>query len=185
RASPRHRWTAERAAPALADRFRALRTRLHLEGAPLNVVVTASGRLDLTLPLFRSGEVPVLVVTTPPGARRLSSARLPPGIRIATASNGPSIPAPAILRAVARVRSCGTVLVEGGPHLLARFVSDRCLDELFLTVAPRLIGRDRVRRRLSLIEGRVSGDGGSLDARLWSVRRGGELLFLRYGLPRR
>lgn len=185
RASPRHRWTASRAAPALSEPFVDLRNRLHLGATPLNVVVSASGHLDLTLPLFRSGEVEVLVVTTAVGARRLATEHLPMGIQIAAAAPGPTIPAPAILRAVARVRACATILVEGGPHLFARFLSDRCLDELFLTIAPRMFGRDPDHPRLSLVEGLVSGSGAAPEGGLRSLRRGGELLFLRYGFPSR
>jgi riboflavin biosynthesis pyrimidine reductase len=34
------------------------------------------------------------------------------------------------------------LLLEGGPTLFGRFVADGCVDELFLTIAPQVAGRN-------------------------------------------
>ncbi|HEV8050697.1 MAG TPA: dihydrofolate reductase family protein, partial [Thermoplasmata archaeon] len=54
RAAPRHVWTAEHVYPPMAREFGELRRRLGKPATPRNVVVTASGRLDLDLPVFTS-----------------------------------------------------------------------------------------------------------------------------------
>src|SRR5580765_5328383 len=66
-----HVWTAERIFPPLADDYRRLRRTLGKSAAPLMVVVSGSGRLDLGLPLFSSGEMRTLIVTGMAGAKRL------------------------------------------------------------------------------------------------------------------
>jgi riboflavin biosynthesis pyrimidine reductase len=54
------------------------------------------------------------------------------------------------------------------------------VDELFLTVAPQISGRDDGEPRLSLVEGRTF----SVEAAPWAVlngiRRAGNHMFLRY-----
>ena len=52
-----HVWTAERIFPDLAGEYRRLRTTLGKHEPPLLVVVSGSGRLDLSLPVFASGEM--------------------------------------------------------------------------------------------------------------------------------
>lgn len=75
RADRRHVWTAQSIFPALARDYVRLRSALHMHDVPLNVVVTGSGDVDLRLPIFASGNVPALIVTTPKGARRLRTQR--------------------------------------------------------------------------------------------------------------
>jgi len=67
----RHVWTAERVYPPLAADYRRLRRALRKDASPLMVVVSGSGRIDLSLPLFTSGEMRSLIVTSVAGARRL------------------------------------------------------------------------------------------------------------------
>ena len=81
-----------------------------------------------------------------------------------------------------RAEGFSTVLTEGGPIFLGQLVAEQLLDELFLTVAPRLIGPDRQGSRKSLVEGAdVLGKPGA-EARLLSVRMHRSDLFLRYRL---
>src|SRR5579859_4737298 len=67
RASPRHCWMAQYIYPPQANAYQQLRTSLGKAVPPLNVIVTARGEIDLNLPVFQSGEVPVLLVTTMQG----------------------------------------------------------------------------------------------------------------------
>src|SRR5512143_2445352 len=70
RSVPNHLWTAEYIYPSLSGLYRKVRIASGKEASPLNVIVTARGDIDLSLPVFRSGAVKVLVVTNPQGARR-------------------------------------------------------------------------------------------------------------------
>jgi hypothetical protein len=54
------------------------------------------------------------------------------------------------------------------------------LDELFLTVAPQVAGRDAAAHRLALVEGAAFDLATAPWAELGSVRRSGDHLFLRY-----
>ena len=81
RSVPQHLWTAKYIYPPFADTYQQLRISLGKSAPPLNVIVTASGEVSLDLPVFRSGEVPVLLVTTAQGAERMRAQRLPPSVQ--------------------------------------------------------------------------------------------------------
>src|SRR5471032_612724 len=67
-ADRRHVWTAEAICPELADDYRQLSKALDKRGPPLNVIVSGSGEIDLSLPVFTSSKVPALIITTTAGA---------------------------------------------------------------------------------------------------------------------
>ena len=179
-ASPRHLWTAEYIDPALADSYRALRARLGRPRPPLNTVVTARGEIDPGRRLFRSGEVPVLIVTTAAGSRHLRGLGLPPAVRVAVSEAPGWLSARSIVDEVRNTHPSDVVLVEGGPHLLGDFLAEGLLDELFLTLAPQVAGRDDAAVRPGLVGGRVFAPEHALWATLVGVKRGGSHLFLRY-----
>lgn len=180
RAVPRHRWTAQHAFPARAHEFAELRRRSRKRPFPLTAFVTASGDLDLELPVFLDRQAPVVIVTTREGERRLRRAEPPDTVRVVAVGGGGSVPARGILRAVHQIRRSGLVLVEGGPHLLAGFLGQGALDELFLTVSPQIVGRSEPSRTLGLVAGQEFAPDHPVWGSLVSVRRGGNLLFLRY-----
>jgi riboflavin biosynthesis pyrimidine reductase len=179
RAVPRHIWTAAHVDPSRKRAFEETRRRLGKAAAPLNVVVTSSGRLDLRLPLFTSGEVPVLIVTTRAGARRFRPAKLPPAVRVATVRGSGRIPARAVLDAIDESTTHPLVLVEGGPHLLGDFLAEKRLDELFLTLVPQIAGREDPLARPGLVAGRLFAPGHPRWGTLVGVRQAESLLFLR------
>ena len=182
RSVPRSLWTAEHIYPPLAPAYAALRAALGKPEPPLNVIVTAHGTLDLALPVFASGSVPALIVTTPRGAERLAAQTLPPGVRVAAGGNADRVSAPDVLAAIHGARPASTIiLVEGGPHLMADFFNAHLIDDLFLTLAPQVAGREAAVERLSLVEGALFLPARSLWGQLLSVRRGGSHLLLRYG----
>ena len=183
RSVPRHIWTAEYIFPDLADEYRTLRARLGKAGHPLNVFVTARGAIDFDAPVFRAGDVPVLVVTTAEGARRARDAGPPAGVSLAVAAGGELIAAGAVLDAIVRVRPCGLVLLEGGPRLMGDFFAEKCLDELFLTIAPQVAGRDGSIERPGFVAGKRFAPESPRWGTLSGVKRGGNFLFLRYAFP--
>jgi riboflavin biosynthesis pyrimidine reductase len=174
RATPKHRWTADHIFPPLAEAFARLRQDLGLAPQPTLVVVSASGDIDTQHPALQG---PSLVLTTRAGEGRLRG-RVPGTCRIRALSEGqPSVTS--VMDAI-RAEGFSTVLTEGGPIFLGQLVAEQLLDELFLTVAPRLIGPDRQGSRKSLVEGAdVLGKPGA-EARLLSVRMHRSDLFLRY-----
>jgi riboflavin biosynthesis pyrimidine reductase len=183
RASPGHIWTAEYIYPQLADEYRRLRASLKKREPPLNVIVSASGRLDLRLPVFASGDVPVLIVTTGEGAKKLHKQRTPDSVEIQPVRSSSAISVSAILNKVAQVRAATLILVEGGPQLLGDFYARHVIDEQFLTLAPQIAGRDDAAERPGLVMGRTFAPRNPLWGTLVDLKQGSSHLFLRYAFP--
>ena len=186
-ADRRHVWTAAAIFPELAEEYRQLSEALGQRGPPLNVIVSGSGRVDLRLPVFTSGEVPTLIITTTAGAKRLREQSGSASVEIrAIRGRGSTtaIPASAILVEVCRVRRSKRILVEGGPRLLGDFYAEQLVDEQFLTLAPQIAGRDVGDRRLSLVMGKLFAPGDPLWGTMIDARRGSRHLFLRYAFPK-
>jgi riboflavin biosynthesis pyrimidine reductase len=177
RASPKHSWTpAKIFAPAAAD-FAELRRALGLSEQPRLVVVTASGDLDPSSPALRDA----LVATTPDAGARLRSV-LPQTTRIvAFPRSGARSDSMNLRPLVELLHAEGheLLLTEGGPSLVGQLLAENLLDELFLTVSPRLFGRHPANARKPLVDG-VDLGGKALG--LSSARRHGSHLFLRYGV---
>ena len=183
-ADRQHVWTAESIFPELADDYRQLRDAMGKRGTPLNVIVSGSGEIDLRLPVFASGTVSALVVTTIAGAKRLRTQTAHGSVEIrAIRGRGSAIPAAAILDEVCRASSGKLILIEGGPRLLGDFYAQRLVDEQFLTLAPQIAGRDAGDGRLSLVMGRTFAPSDARWGTLLDVRRGTSHLFLRYAFP--
>ena len=69
------------------------------------------------------------------------------------------------------------ILCEGGPGLFGELAAAGLVDEIFLTLSPRLFGRFAGDGRKALAEAR---DLRGMELRLRSLRRAGSHLFLRY-----
>jgi riboflavin biosynthesis pyrimidine reductase len=180
-ADPTHLWTPAAICPELAIDYRRLETALAKPAPALNVVVTAGGGVNLRLPVFASGIVPALIVTTPAGARRLLKQKVPNTVQIRAIRRGAGeIPASAILEELNRVNAGRRILVEGGPRLLGTFFQERLIDEQFLSLAPQIAGRDIDDGRLGLVMGKTFAPREPLWGSLIDLRRGKRLLFLRY-----
>lgn len=180
-ADSHHVWTADAIFPRFADEYRRLRAALGKRGPPLNVVVSSSGRLDLSLPIFASGRVPALILTTAGGAKQLLKQRVPDSVEIrAMHSSAGVIRARSITEQVCRAITGKLILVEGGPQLLGVFYAERVMDEQFLTLAPQLAGRGVDDQRISLVMGQTFAPQNPLWGTLIDLRRGGSHLFLRY-----
>lgn len=169
-------------APWLGSAYQELRARLGKSGLPWNVIVSASGDLDLTLPAFQAGEVPVLVITTRQGQQQLERQSWGPSTLVYAVQEQGSIAARSILATVREVCGGSLWLLEGGPRLLGAFLAEDCLDELFLTLAPQVAGRSEVVERPGLVAGRLFAPDQSRWSRLLAVRRSESHLFLRYAL---
>ena len=150
----------------------------------LRRLVSGSGGIDLRLPVFASGKVRALIITTTAGAKRLRKQSAPDSVEIrAIQRSASAIPASAILDEVCRASPGKLILVEGGPRLLGDFYAEDLIDEQFLTLAPQIAGRDAGDRRLSLVMGKAFAPRDALWGTLIDVRRGSSHLFLRYSFP--
>ena len=177
-------WTPEDICPPLASDYRKLQRAMSKNLALLNVVVTASGAIDLRSPVFTSRDVRAMIVTTPAGERRLAKQRLPDSLEIrAVGRTAGEIGPRAIIDEVMRVQSGKRILVEGGPRLLGSFYGEGLIDEQFLTLAPQIAGRIADDGRLSLVMGETFAPRSPLWGTLTDARRGERLLFLRYSFP--
>ncbi len=106
-----------------------------LGAEPLACIITRGGSIPDDIPLLAEPEARV-VVLSPVEVRgsawraRVEHVRLQPGDRLISSALGE-------LRARYGVRS---LLCEGGPTLFGAMLKERVVDELFLTVAPKLAG---------------------------------------------
>jgi 5-amino-6-(5-phosphoribosylamino)uracil reductase len=117
------------------DELRALRVADGL--APDPVCVTISRGLDLAVeaPLFQDERSHVIVATASDAEPPAVPARLEI-LRLPATEIGPA----AVLRRVRDEHGIRSVLCEGGPTMLGLLVAEGALDELFLCIAPLLIG---------------------------------------------
>jgi riboflavin biosynthesis pyrimidine reductase len=175
RAAPHERWTPAAVHPPSAPEQAALRRALGLAPEPITAVVTASGDLDLGHPGLADPKVPVIVLTTDAGAIGLAGA--PEHVRVLAV--GRDLAAGGALQALASL-GFRLVLCEGGPHLLGQLIAAHLVDELFLTIAPQLVGRSPSAPRLGLLEGVAFDVAGAPWLHLADLRLAGDHLFTRY-----
>lgn len=102
---------------------------------PLAVVVTRSLALPADIPLFADPDSTIVVYTSseteaPEAAADVRLTRLPPGALTMTT----------VLERLRADHGVRCLLCEGGPTILGALVAEDVLDELFLSVAPRLVG---------------------------------------------
>jgi riboflavin biosynthesis pyrimidine reductase len=102
-------------------------------------VVTSSCKLDWSSPFFTEAENrPIIITTEQADPQRRRDAETVADVCIAGEEK---VDLAAALRALYD-RGFESVLLEGGPRLNAQVVEARLLDELCLTLSPRLVGGD-------------------------------------------
>jgi riboflavin-specific deaminase-like protein len=124
---------------ASKEETRRRRKAIGLDPDPLMIIV--SGRLDLPwdAPLFTAGEGRVLILTAseadpPETATPLQLQRHEGAVNLTEA-----------LGRLHRDHGVRALLSEGGPHLHEQLQADGLVDELFLTIAPKLSGGEAPR----------------------------------------
>ena len=137
---------------------------------PLMVVVSGALDLDPGQLVFSDAPVRPLIVThaAAPADRR---AALAPVADIITVG-ATSVDLPAAVREL-HARGATQLLCEGGPHLLGAMIAADLVDELCLTLSPRLVGGHA---------GRIAAgpDGPPREMALQGMLTDGDMLFLRY-----
>ena len=148
------------------------RTARGLSPEPLACVLTRSGRLP-DIPLLQEPEARVVVFTAAP----VTGPEWRAQVEVHTVEDPVILigQALATLRGTLGVR---TLLCEGGPTLFGALLTAGVVDELFLTLAPKLTGGGH---GPALTAGPELPEPAELELR-WLLERAGAL-FLRYGLP--
>jgi riboflavin biosynthesis pyrimidine reductase len=145
--------------------------------APAVAVVSASLDLDFSLPLFTEPLVPTLVLTGAAApADRQAAARAAGAVVVHAGEGAGADPArvPGLLAEHGHTR----LLTEGGPRLLGGFAAAGVLDELCLTVSPRITAGGASR----ILDG--PGFETPVEYDLLSVLEEDGFLFTRYRRPR-
>jgi riboflavin-specific deaminase-like protein len=148
---------------------------------PLAVVVTGTGDVPLESNLVRQEGDPRALVLIPGGLAADIVGRLR---RHADVLRAPAAPSGAVdlgeaLRALKAERGVELLLVEGGPSLNHSLFSAGLADELFLTLAPKLLG-GRSEETLTVLEGPQLPPTKGADPDLLCAHLAGGELFLRY-----
>jgi 2,5-diamino-6-(ribosylamino)-4(3H)-pyrimidinone 5'-phosphate reductase len=151
---------------------------------PLAIIVTATGDVPLEEHLIVEGGQEVLIALSDAAPRRVVERllTLAPVMRTPADSTG-AIDLEKALLVLKVERGVESLVVEGGPGLNHALISLNLVDELFLTVAPELLGGS-ADQTLTLLRGPTlpARDRPTLD--LVSIHLSGDELFLRYYLAR-
>jgi len=151
---------------------------------PLAIIVTDTGDVALEEHLIVEDGQEVLILLSDAAPKRVVE-RLPtlaPVMRAPADSTG-GVDLETALRILKAERGVESLVVEGGPGLNHALISLNLVDELFLTVAPELLGGS-ANQTLTLLRGPTlpARDRPTLD--LMSIYLSGDELFLRYSLAR-
>lgn len=168
--------------PPLGVRDPEMKDHRRSRGKPddlLRVLVTASGRVDPGWRFFRGGSGSGCIVATVEEASDESLSRLSGLAEVWRVGRG-TVDLRELLRRL-RHRGVERLLVEGGGELNWAFVRDDLLDEVYVTVAPCLLGG---RAAPTLLEGEGLSMDGRRRLRLADLSRIGDELFCRYVVVR-
>ncbi|HEX2174891.1 MAG TPA: pyrimidine reductase family protein [Nocardioidaceae bacterium] len=131
--------------PTAAERWRRLGLRAERPPHPALAVVSRSADVPPLLAKHHedTGEV-ILVTCTEAGQEAISLARETLGDDHVVVLGGSSVDLATAVGELAQ-RGLGRVLCEGGPHLLHDVIAAGCLDELCLTLSPKVIAGEHLR----------------------------------------
>ena len=153
---------------------------------PLAVIITNTGDVPLESNLIKPERQRVLVlVPRDLPQKAVSRLRCQAGgvIRVASTPGGP-VDLEAALRILKAEHRVNLLLVEGGPTLNHALISRHLADELFLTLAPKLLG-GTTGAAITILDGHPLPPQ-TQRLELLSLHSASDELFLRYGLqPRR
>jgi 2,5-diamino-6-(ribosylamino)-4(3H)-pyrimidinone 5'-phosphate reductase len=155
-----------------------------LKPQPLSVIATASGDLPLRENLIGSSTDNLVVLASSDTARhRLTALSSFASVEIVPEGTAPRswLDPTEALQTLKERHAVDVLLVEGGPALNYALVSAGLADELFLTLAPKLLGGTR-HEALTMLEGPAVPHLVSPEPELISVYLSDNELFLRYTL---
>lgn len=161
------------------DEMRRYRASLGKPPGLVNVLVTASAAVDPASRFFTAPEASARIVATVEDASPDRLARLRTRAEVWTIGRG-EVDLPALCRRL-RARGVERLLVEGGGELNWGFVRDDLVDELYVTVAPALLGG---RSAPTFLEGEGLSMSARRRLRLVAVERVGDEIYARWSVER-
>lgn len=166
-----------RIVPNAATRERRLEHGLEQE--PLACIVSARLSLPDDLPLLNEPAARVVIIT--PSAASLTGASAQ--IEYVRAGNDGRLDLHLAMRELSERFGVRTLLCEGGPHLNAELLAAGLVDEVFLSLAPKLAGGEDVTGEALRIVAGVAFEQ-PLELELLGALENESHLFLRYGVRR-
>jgi 2,5-diamino-6-(ribosylamino)-4(3H)-pyrimidinone 5'-phosphate reductase len=165
---------AEALTPTVPESYTAARRARGQTSQPLGVLVSNSGRLPLARRYFERIDFGRVLITSAAGAAAVEPA-IAANLRLIVAGEtAVDLPtALATLRAELGVR---WLLCEGGPTLNHGLLSAGLVDELFVTLAPKLVGGGGP----TIVEGEAFSPDTPGGLRLLALHADGDELYLRY-----
>ena len=175
--APGHQWTVDRLVPSETGVLQEYRRALgHTTDAAHLVIVSGSGRLSDHVVLTNPA-VPTTVFTT--NAAAPIRQEYPRVNRVVVPGAG-RMDGDTLMQALVDAFTPRLVLCEGGSQLVGTLLAAQQVSEMFLTIAPRIAGRDKTHHRLSMVEGFAADPNALQEYALLSVRRAASVLLLRY-----
>ncbi len=165
--------------PGVPPELQERRIARGLVSQPTAIAVTATGDLPLTSTFFRSGAFPSVVVTVDQAPPNRIEA-MAPHARILRAGREKVNPR-TMMRLLVEELGVRRLVVEGGPALNGALFSEGLVDELFWTVAPKVVGGAAVR---TMVEGRALPFDRAARLELVSLHHHESELYLRYRVAR-
>jgi riboflavin-specific deaminase-like protein len=156
--------------------LRAERVRRRKPPHPIRVVVSGSLSIDPSLPVFKKPVSPLILVCCEiaPQSRRLKFSKL---ARVIVCGKN-EVNIPKLISILAKEYGVRNILTEGGPTLNDAFFRARCVNELYVTLCPKLVGGQAAP---TLVEGLgIPKLRQAVEAKLVSCRQGEEEWFLKY-----
>lgn len=105
---------------------------------PLRVLLTNSGRIDPTLPVFEKTFSPIVIFST---------TRMPPSVREALAgkahlhlAESATVDLPEMMRTLRQQYSVQKLVCEGGGQVFRSLLAEDLVDQIHLTLCPRVFG---------------------------------------------
>ncbi|HJU04644.1 MAG TPA: RibD family protein [Nitrospiraceae bacterium] len=152
---------------------------------PLNVIVSGSGNLNLAEKTFSTENLQTVVLTTRQGETRLQRIY---GQQLSHLTDVRVLPGddelePADIAAALYVDYGVRILLhEGGAQFFSAFLRRRLIDDLFLTIAPQIVGSGTMRERPNFADRASFGIQDALWSRLLTVKvaEGGSHVYLHY-----
>lgn len=132
------------------EEHRHLRRSRGLAEEPLACIVSAGLSLDPEVPLLADPAARIAVLT-PSSTGELSGSATP--VEYVRAARAGQLDLPAALAELRARLGVRTVLCEGGPHLNGQLLAAGLVDELFLSLAPKLAGGTGAGASLRIVSG--------------------------------
>lgn len=177
RSEPHHKWSAEFIFPDDKATFASLREREGRRPFPYQVFVTNSGVINGDAEVFADESLETLIAVPRSTSSKVKALGIKRSRIIEMGDD--QVDLVELHNHLHTGFGINSILCEGGPKFYGAMIEKRLIDEEFLTISPVMVGSSKEDYRPSLIDGINLAPGNNLGGSLRSVRRAGNMLFLR------